>query len=77
MAFFFGKSGADAIFVALERVCKVLNRYEAKLRSAVAAAETGGVITSDQATAAYLFIDGARVTCAIFGLIASNSGFTS
>lgn len=75
MAYFFGKNGSDAVFKALEHVCRILNRYEAKLRSAVAAAETGGVITSDQATAAYLFIDTARVTCAIFGLISGNSGF--
>jgi len=77
MAFFLGKSGADAIFIALEHVCKILNKYETKLRSAIAAAETGGVITSDQATAAYLFVDTARVTCLIFGLIAGNSGFNS
>lgn len=76
MAYFFGKSGADAVFFALHKICKVLNRYEVKLLEAITAAETGGVITSEQADAARTFVATARVICAIFELVASNSGFT-
>lgn len=74
MALFVGKSGADAVFGALHHICRVVAKYGTKLRSAVAAAETGGVITSDQATLAYAFIDGSEVLCDIFKLVASNSG---
>lgn len=75
MAYFLGKSGADAIFVALEKICRILSRYHAKCDQAIDAALASGVITSDQATAAHLFVDTAQVTCDIFRLVASNSGF--
>jgi hypothetical protein len=75
MAYFFGKNGSDAIFKAFSHICRVLNRYESKLLDAIAAAEAGAVITSIQAGQARDFVATARVVCAIFGLIASNSGF--
>lgn len=75
MAFFFGKSGADAIFKAFQRICRVLNSYRTKLLAAVDAAETGAIITSDEATNARVFIASATALCAVFEKIASNSGF--
>lgn len=76
MAHFIGKSGADAIAKALHGCCKIIAAYGPKLRTAVATAETGGVITSTQALAAYAFIDASSATCDVFELVAQNSGFT-
>jgi hypothetical protein len=72
---FVGKSGADAIFTALEKICRVLAKYHAKCDEAIDTAEANSVITSDQATSAHLFVDTAVVTCDIFRLVAGNSGF--
>jgi len=72
---FLGKSGADAVFVALNHICKVVNRYHVKLDAAIDQAATDGVIGSGEATAAHAFIDAASITCEIFKLVSGNSGF--
>lgn len=69
-----GKNGSDAIFKAFSHICRVITRFHAKLDAAIDKAQSDGVITSDQATAAHLFVDTAVVTCDIFRLVAGNSG---
>ena len=71
---YIGKNGSDAVFTALKHVCRVVNRYHAKLDAAIDQAVTDGVISSGQATTAHAFVDSAVATCAIFQLVAGNSG---
>lgn len=73
---FTGKSGADAIFKALKRVCIVLTKYRSKLNVLVSAASGAGVITSAQETQVNSFLDSAAALCAIFEILADESGFT-
>lgn len=70
-----GKTGADAIFKALQRICLVIAKYRAKLDNVIDAAASAGVITSAQATTAHDFVAAANAACTIFGLIAGYSGF--
>jgi hypothetical protein len=75
MATFIGRSGTDAIFKALQRICIVITAYNTKITAAIAIAEGAGLITAAQASLAVSFIEGARTTCDIFKIVASNSGF--
>lgn len=70
-----GKTGADAIFKALKRICIVLSHYQFKLIAVVDAAETASAITADQATKIRNFISVATVTCDAFQALADYSGF--
>jgi hypothetical protein len=70
-----GKTGADAIFKALKRICIVLSHYQTKLTLLINAAETATVITSTQAAAARAFVTAANDVCAVFQLLADYSGF--
>jgi acetyl-CoA carboxylase carboxyltransferase component len=70
-----GKTGADAIFKALHHICTVLNKYETKLIAVVAAAQSAGAITSDQASKINAFITVASATCDAFSALADYSGF--
>jgi len=70
-----GKTGADAIFGYLHKICRVINAYEVKLLAVVTAAEGAGAITSDQATKIRAFITVASTTCEAFGALADYSGF--
>lgn len=70
-----GKTGADAIFKALKRICIVLSKYQHKLTEVVAAARTAGAITTDQQTKINNFIAVAVVTCDAFQSLADYSGF--
>lgn len=70
-----GKTGADAVFLALKHICKVITRYRLKLDAVIDQAESAGVITSGQATDAHAFVAAANATCAVFELIADYSGF--
>lgn len=70
-----GKTGADAVFKALKRICLVITHYRVKLDNVIDAAESAGAITSSQATTAHDFVAAASVNCAIFELIAGYSGF--
>ena len=69
-----GKTGADAIFVALQHICRLITRYRNKLDAVIDAASTANVITSAQATIAHDFVAAAATTCSIFELIATYSG---
>ncbi len=72
---YIGKNGSDAIAFAFRHICRVIARYRTKLDAAIDQAHSDGVITSDQASAAHLFVSTAVVTCDIFILVAGNSGF--
>jgi hypothetical protein len=77
MAAITGKTGADAVFKALKRICIVLAHYRAKLDIVIDAADTNGVITTAQATTAHDFLATANTVCAIFEAVADYSGLTT
>lgn len=70
-----GRTGADATFIALQHICRVIVKYRVKLDNVIDAAHGAGVITSAQATTAHDFVATAQTTCAVFQLIAGYSGF--
>lgn len=70
-----GKTGADAIFIALSHICRVIAKYRSKLDNVIDAAVTASVITSAQATTAHDFVSTASTVCGVFELIAGYSGF--
>ncbi len=70
-----GKTGADAIFVSLKHICRVLTKYQTKLNAAVAAAAAAGAITSGQQAAINAFIAVAVATCSAFEALATYAGF--
>lgn len=70
-----GKTGADAIFKALKRICIVLTKYQAKLQAVVIAAETAGAISAADATTINAFITVAGATCSAFDRLSQYSGF--
>lgn len=70
-----GKTGADAIFKALSRICIVLNRYHAKLINVVSLAQAAGAITSGEATTIIAFINAAQAACDAFRKLADYAGF--
>lgn len=70
-----GKTGADAVFKALSRICIVLSHYRAKLDGVIDQAAAADVITADQATTAHDFLATANTVCAVFDLVAGYSGF--
>ena len=72
-----GKTGADAIFRALKRICIVLSHYSAKLDLAITAAQAAGVINATQAAAMRNFVGDALALCAAFDLLAGYSGFNT
>jgi hypothetical protein len=71
---YIGKNGSDAVFTAFKHICRVLNRFEPKLRLAIDQAVTDGVISSGQRDILNTFLSSARAVCDIFGLVAGNSG---
>lgn len=70
---FTGKTGADAVFVALSHICRVLARYETKLNAVIDAAAGAGSITAGQATTAHAFVSSAATVCDIFRAVAGYS----
>jgi len=70
-----GKTGADAIFIALKHVCRVLAKYNTKLVNVVAAANAAGAITPSEQSAILAFIASANAVCVAFERLASYSGF--
>lgn len=70
-----GKTGADAIFIALHHICLVITRYEAKLQAVIVAAEGAGAITNAQKTSINSFLSLASAACTAFQALASYSGF--
>lgn len=72
-----GKTGADAVFKALKRICLVIAHYGPKLQAVITSAEGADVITTDQATAARALVSSAQGACDAFALIAKYSGFNT
>ena len=70
-----GKTGADAIFIALRHICRVLTTYQTRLTAVVAAAAGAGAITAGQQAAINTFISVAASTCGAFEALAQYSGF--
>lgn len=70
-----GKTGADAIFRAVQRVCIVITHYRAKFDAVVTSAEGAGAITSAQATTIRDFISSLNLLCAALDALAKYSGF--
>jgi hypothetical protein len=70
-----GKTGADAIYVALKHICHVLSKYNAKLVAVVAAALAAGAITAAESAAILAFIAAAQAACDAFAQLAAYSGF--
>ncbi len=70
-----GKTGADAILLALKKICRVLVKYQAKLVAVVNAAEIAGAITTAEAVTIGELIGAANAYCAAFDLLAEFSGF--
>jgi hypothetical protein len=70
-----GKTGADAIFLALRHICRIITRYQSKLNAVVVAAENAGAITPTQATTITNFIATAALACSAFEALANYSGF--
>lgn len=71
-----GKTGADAVFIALKHICRVIIKYNVKLNSIIDQAEVEGVIDAAQATAARAFVSAAQATCLIFELVADFNSLT-
>jgi hypothetical protein len=65
-----GKTGADAVFVFVKRICNTLTRYRTKLEAFIDVAETASIITADQATLARTFVSTADAACTVFQLLA-------
>ncbi len=70
-----GKTGADAVFIALKHICRVIVAYNLKLNAVVTSALGAGAITSGQAATINAFIAGASAACAAFEALAAYSGF--
>jgi len=70
-----GRTGADAIFKALKRICIVLTKYQSKLVAVIVSAQSAGAITSAQAADATALINLASAACVAFQRIADYSGF--
>jgi hypothetical protein len=70
-----GKTGADAIFRAIQRICIVISHYRAKFDAVITAAEGAGAITADQATVIRDFIGSLNVLCTALNALANYSGF--
>lgn len=70
-----GKTGADAIFIALRHICHVITRYQTRLVAVVAAAAGAGAITAGQQAAINAFLGVAVGTCSAFEALAVYSGF--
>jgi len=70
-----GKTGADAIFKALKRICIVLSHYRVKLVAVVAAAQSADVVTEEQAVLINDFLGTAELLCAALEAVAGYSGF--
>jgi len=71
-----GKSGADAIFKALKRICIVLAHYSPKLDAVITQAQTAGKISAAQAATCRQLVTLATAFCDAYALVADFSGLT-
>jgi len=68
-----GKTGADAIFHFLRRICGTLTRYQSKLLARINELEADTTISSAQATSARLLVNSASAFCDVFSILAANT----
>lgn len=64
------KTGADAVYLALKKICQIITRYGVKLNIFIDAAVAANVITSGQGTIAKGFLSSAQAACDVFTLLA-------
>lgn len=70
-----GKTGADAIFVAMAHICRLIVKYGAKLDIVITGAQNAGAITAVDANNIRTFISIAVDVCSAFSKLAQYSGF--
>ena len=75
MTQFVGRSGADGIAKAADRICKIDRKYHAKMVVAISLAQTALLITDEEARISLALINGITALCTALNKIADNSGF--
>lgn len=70
-----GKTGADAVAIAIKHICRVVSAYNLKLRAVIAQSVTAGSITAGDAAVLIAWLDGLVGVCAIWEAVALYSGF--
>lgn len=70
-----GKTGADAIFIAVHHVIHTLARYGPKFRAVVAVMLAGGNITAAESAVILSFLDSLNALDAALKKIADYAGF--
>lgn len=70
-----GRTGADAMAIALAHMCRVYLGYAIKLRAKVQEQVDSGTLTTDQGEQLFQFLDQLNVTCTLMRIVADNSGF--
>jgi hypothetical protein len=75
MTQFVGRSGADGIFKAVDRICKIDRKYHAKMVAAIQLAEAALLISVTDAGAAINLLNNIQSFCDTFHAVADNSGF--
>jgi hypothetical protein len=75
MAEFIGRSGADGIAKAIDRVCKIDQKYHAKMTTAISLSLAAGLISSGDAALVTAFLNAIKLYCDAFNAVAANSGF--
>lgn len=70
-----GKTGADAIFVALKHISRLIVAYNLKLSAVITQARAAGAITADQETSIRLFLANATAFALAFEALSEFSGF--
>lgn len=70
-----GRTGADAIFIAIRHICHVLVKYQAKFEAVITAAQTAGAITSIEASTIRTFLATTNALCVALEHLATYSGF--
>jgi hypothetical protein len=63
------RTGIVVLTLIVEHICRLLNTYRPAINGVIAAAVSGGNITSAQATTLGTWLDGAQAGCAILKTI--------
>jgi hypothetical protein len=70
-----GRTGADAVYIAVKHICTVLNKYRSKFEAVVVAAQGAGAISSAEATYITNFLSVADALCVALLHLSEYSGF--
>lgn len=71
-----GKTGADAVYKAVAKICGTIKRYRTKLDAFIEVCRLAGVITDAEALVAHAFVSDANAVCSIFERIAQHNSLT-